>query len=261
MTANKYRKQILLWISLLITQSFLFPFILMSVVPLICSGGPEGCGGAVATVIGMTLKPVLVSIPLAGLVITVFKRCFTLSFGLPWTAAAVFGTAASHSFFLTFGNFWGANFGMGYIVQMFPPTILMAFALTGFLAVDWPKNAWENNSSTNVPWYIAAFTVTHATFLNLPMIVLEIPVVGSLLFVPVATVYSAIGPLYGSLSLWMPQVLSNCDLAIFVGALAYIYWKSNSDFDNPPTDISNLPEASISNAPFPNISQKNFGKR
>jgi len=113
---------------------FLFPYFLRWVVLTVVGGSCSGAGGAcgaLATVIGVYVKPVLVLIGIVLYTLSAFKR-LRGEFSRFWAVFAVAVIYASAPLLYALGNFWGANFSVG-ILALSAPLPLVALLLFGIL--------------------------------------------------------------------------------------------------------------------------------
>jgi hypothetical protein len=259
MAESDFRFHLALWLGLLVLQAVLFPYLLHGMVTTMCGGNCQGgAGGALGVVIGMFLKPVLVIIPIIGLTRAVFLRCMWLSLGLLWATVFALLCISLGGMFTFLGNFWGANFATGNPFFSIAPTSLFFVATAVFLSLNLNPIGFTESDRSKWAWRLAAGALGHVTIVNLPAILLGLPLAGSFLFVLFAPVYRAlVSPLFPVLTLGMSTYVSYIDLAVFITALIMISiehdWNSTSE---KPQPVSPQPE-SVSTSSRP----AGFGKR
>jgi hypothetical protein len=162
MDSNRFRWHAGVLFGFLIAGSFAFPYTLMAIVGAVCGNTGGGCGGALATVLGLTLKPILVSVPLVGLAIACLRRCIWLELGWGWRIAGFLWPLTAGGFFFLAGNFWGVAFVTGAISMPFPVFALFALVFIVFLCFDMIPSGFGNYTLDRLAWIVAGVAAAHA---------------------------------------------------------------------------------------------------
>lgn len=113
-----------------------FPVLLGALVPILAGGrcGGGACG-ALAVVLGIFLKPMLILIGAALAALATFRRVRGTLSGW-WAVFAGMAMWGSAAFLFGAGNFWGANFAVGMLRLIMPWSLLSLVVLTVFLSLD-----------------------------------------------------------------------------------------------------------------------------
>jgi hypothetical protein len=112
-------------LALLLAITVGFPFLTYGIVVATGANQDGGAGGAVAAVVGLTLKPLLYVVFCALLLRPTARRAFNLGMSL-WIGLALMLLAlADFGFGLVFGVHWGALFAAG-VMSVSPPYFLAA---------------------------------------------------------------------------------------------------------------------------------------
>jgi len=230
---EKYRRRLAHWLGGLVVFILLFPFFVYALVTLTCHPGTGACG-ALAAVVGMTIKPLGIAVILVGLTVIAWKRMRAAGLGVPWFIAIVLWSIASVSFLVGFGNFWGANFGMGLLFGGFPIIILFLLAFLMLLATNF-DSAPIRVEMTGAAWKVAAGAAALGLLLSVHQIVMGIrllPYVGWWTADLFFSVIRAMPPAARDLVFGMPgRIILWADLAIFIAALFAISRGSSFDAD------------------------------
>ena len=226
MQKNRFRILAVVWLALLVGTIFFLPYILFDLTKLIVGNTGGGAGGAVAAVLGMTLKPLVILTILLGLGWVAHKRLRGLKIGYGWSVTVLLWLMGSVGFLVGLGNFWGANFGMGLLHISFPVTLLFLFVFLTFLSFKNDGLPSKVDDRVKVAWMVAAVATAHALFLSSMEIMGglgTIPFVGAAISPFTVSVFQLLAPAYPIASFgFTPAIVTYVDLAIFTMALAFI---------------------------------------
>lgn len=122
-----------------------FPFIVYGLV--VASGANKigGAGGALAAVIGIYLKPLIIVVFLLAIIAPCWKRMRSLGIFPMWGLIVPLLVAMDFSFLFAAGNFWGANFSVGILKAQLPLHALTALALMVAMAIALPPMDTDRN--------------------------------------------------------------------------------------------------------------------
>jgi hypothetical protein len=143
------------WLGALVTFTLLFPFLVFGIVKLSSCHGVGGACGAMAAIVGMTVRPLCIAILIIGLAIASWRRVRGAGLSVLWFTAIVLWLIGSSTFLIGFGDFWGANFGMGLIFLNFPILFFFLLVFLAFLASNF-EGATIQPQTTARSWTIAA---------------------------------------------------------------------------------------------------------
>lgn len=146
MTASLFRMLAFGAVMALVAFTAAFPFIPSALVRLSSCQGVGGACGAVAAVIGLTLKPLGVQAALLALAVAVGMRMMRLGMSTRWTIAAAVMFVALIPGLTMMGNFWGANFGLGLLRTQTPIIALFCIAIANLPHLT-PQTCGDGGSS------------------------------------------------------------------------------------------------------------------
>lgn len=160
---------------------FGFPFILYGLVKASgCQNGTGTCG-AVAVVVGTTLRPAAALIYIVAMLWIIGRRCRRTGFSLLWLIPCFLWLVAARGFLIAGMNFWGANFSMGILSISPPVTLLFVFAFVILLAFsrDWFDDGPNGDTRAwNVLQIVTVLSAALAAMLNLDLFFLLAHLVG-----------------------------------------------------------------------------------
>ncbi len=220
------------WLALLAAAVFFLPYILFDLTKLIVGNRGGGAGGAVAALLGMTLKPLVIFTILLGIGWVTHKRLRGLKIGYGWSFSVFLWLMASVAFLVGLGNFWGANFGMGLLQLSFPVTLLFAFVFMIFLSFKNVSSPSKIDDGVKVAWLVGGVATAHALFLS-SMAILGglgvIPFVGAAITPITMPVFQFLSPAYPIVSLgFSSTIVTYVDLAVYAMALAFILFREGT---------------------------------
>lgn len=239
MTKSAFRRAAAIWIGTLTGFVLLFPFLLFALVKASSCAGVGGACGALAAVIGVTLKPLGVIVLGALLVTALWRRVRGLAMNHAWGGVTVLWMLGSMAVLVGFGNFWGANFALG--LAYMPPVVLLAMtmSLSFFLCFAEASAVHTARTGALAAWVVAAVAALHVTVLMLPSIVfglMTVPFVGKFILSNLTPLISVLTHLATVASLGVPAksvgYLQWLDFALFSAALAYLI--ATQDEENGP---------------------------
>lgn len=266
MDGDDFRTQMMYWYGGLIVLTLSFPFLLWGIVAATgCASGGGGACGAVAVIVGMYVKPPLVYIIVIGLAVAMIRRMLSLNLGYGWWVATFCWLLTSIGFFISLGNFWGANFAMGLIGAV-PVLTLFLVAFSVFLSFDLESSGWATDQFTKLCWIAAGVSAFHAALQLSFFILFGIPLIGTYI-IKIPGAISLLGTVgkVSSLGLgawWLPWL----DFLIFVVSLSLLIIRHNWSGDEPETALAigtnqvvmhkNIPAQEKRTQSFPTFGQR-----
>lgn len=121
-----------------------FPFIIYGIV--LATGAHRaggGAGGAVAVVVGVFLKPIIVIAFLISLISPSWKRARTLGLFPLWGVMIPLLLAIDRAYLFAVGNFWGASFSVGILAVQTPMYAMTALVLMVAMTIAEPPSGDE----------------------------------------------------------------------------------------------------------------------
>lgn len=222
MDRRRFRLFAVIWLAVLVGFIALFPYLLYGIVKASSCERVGGACGAVAVVVGTTIKPLVIGI--AGIVLlrATWRRMRRLEMSRLWIGALVMWYLGSVGFLIGIGNFWGANFSMGMIGPMRPPvSLLFLLAFMGFLAAHADDATPSSTGGGRAAWLIAAVAAMHAIVLSLfPMAVFVSAMTGAAQIIPAVVTIMRLASF--GIPWTMAALIVLANFAIFIAALAYI---------------------------------------
>lgn len=155
-SARTFRRRMLYSFALLLVGTIGFPFLLYFLVKMSSCQGVGGACGALAAVVGIYLKSLLLFVCGGLFVLTAIKRMRGM-WAWPWFGFVLAIAWANFPLLFAFGNFWGANFSVGLILMskiafvLLLPIVMLSLILSinleskskfrgGMLSVKGPGN-------------------------------------------------------------------------------------------------------------------------
>ncbi len=106
-----------------------FPFIIYGIVLATGAQRVGGASGAMAVVVGIFLKPVIILAFLIAMISPSWKRMRSLGIFPLWGLMIPLLLAMDYTYFFAVGNFWGASFSMGILAVQMPIYAMTALVL------------------------------------------------------------------------------------------------------------------------------------
>lgn len=141
-----------------------FPLVLPAFYLLSACAEVDGACDAVAAVVGIRVKPLLLLPAGVGIAWTVWCRLRALGLGQAWVVAVLIWFLGSVSALNAIGNLSAANFAMGQPPALpLPLVFVVIFVL--FLALHVDRPAPTADRTMRLVWLAAALTAAHSTLL------------------------------------------------------------------------------------------------
>lgn len=263
MDGDDFRTQMMYWYGGLVALTLGFPFFLQAIIAATgCASTGGGACGAIAVVVGMYAKPPLVYAIVIGLGVATIRRISSLGLGYGWWVATICWLLVSSGFFISLGNFWGANFAMGLIGMVQPLTLFLA-AFSVFLSFDLESSGWRDDQTTKLCWIAAAGSTIHAALQLSLFILLGIPLIGTYIFmtpgvIPFLAVVSKASSLGLGGAWWLPWL----DFLVFASALTLLAVRHSWPGEEPQSvQVAGADVARYRNTPTLDARAPTFGKR
>jgi hypothetical protein len=122
-----------------------FPFIIYGIVLACGAHHVRGASGAMAVVVGVFLKPVIIVAFLIAMISPSWKRARSLGIFPLWGLMIPLLFAMDYTYLFAAGNFWGASFSMGILTVQTPMYAMTALVLIVAMVIAGPPSGDEPN--------------------------------------------------------------------------------------------------------------------
>lgn len=179
-SARTFRRRALYSMAILLVGTIGFPFLLYFLVKMSSCNGVGGACGALAAMLGIFLKGLLLFVSGGLFVLTAIKRMRGM-WAWPWFGFVLAIAWANFPLLFAFGNFWGATFAVGLILMskivfvLLLPIVMLSLILSINLE---SKEKFKGGMLTvKGPWnfpvgYIYCLSALLASFAVLPSLLM-----------------------------------------------------------------------------------------
>jgi hypothetical protein len=143
LTGSQFGWKIAWRVGIFLALTLGFPFIIYGIVLATGAHRVGGASGAMAVVVGIFLKPVIIFAFLIAMISPSWKRMRSLGIFPVWGLMIPLLLAMDYTYLFAAGNFWGASFSMGILAVQTPMYAMTALVLMIAMAIAAPPSGGE----------------------------------------------------------------------------------------------------------------------